>query len=651
MKEVRLHSLTLKNFKGISNFVFTPGGNNADVLGGNASGKTTLNDGWLWLLFDKDSQNKSKFEIKTLDSNNNVIHKLHHEVEGILSVNGKMVTLHKIYKEKWTITRGTSDESFSGNETDYYIDGVPKKKKDYETFVNEIVKEDVFKLMTSPTFFNEQVDWKDRRRTLIEVAGNVTDQEVIDSNEKLNGLAEILGDRSTEDHKKVIIASQAKINEELKFIPVRMDEIRKGMPTEEDQTETWNARTIELEKLLDENATEIHNINNGQAIQDKKNEIKNAEYELADLKRSLEGDSKDKEYALKARLQEEESNLNIMKSKGSSIVVEITTMQTLIQNKQARKSELLAQYNEADKSEFTHTGEHNCPTCKQELPKEQVSAVREKALADFNTNRTNKLTSINAAGKELKAEIETLNAKLEMLEKDKLKQVDLVNEKKKVVDKLNIDLKSHQDSIVDVSTSPEYVNKHNKIQGLKTELNLLNDNAISLVISLREKSEVLRKERNELNELIAKFAGIEASKKRIVELEAQEKKLTGEYKRLARELYLIEQFVKTKVDLMEELISNKFELARFKLFKQNVNGGVEDTCEVTYNGVPFSSLNNASRINVGLDIIRTLSKHYGIQAPIFIDNAESVTNIIEMDAQVIRLIVSGNDKTLRIEGK
>lgn len=650
MKNVQLYSLSLKNFKGIKSFVLDLGGKDISILGANGSGKTTLNDAWSWLLFDKDSQNKSKFELKTLDTDNNVIHKLQHEVEGVLSVNGKMVTLLKIYKEVWSITRGTSEQEFKGHETDYFIDGVPKKKKEYETVVNEIVKEDVFKLMTSPTFFNEQIEWKDRRKTLIEVAGDVTDQDVIDSNEKLSGLADILGDRSTEDHKKVIVASQSKINEELKFIPVRMDEIRKGMPTDEDQTIAWSERISVIEQLLDTNAAEINSINNGQAILDKKNEIKNAEYELADIKRSLEGDSKEKEYALKTRIQEDESNLNIMKLKGSQIVQDIKTINVQILTKQARKGELLEKYNLINTLEFVHEAEHNCPTCKQELPSDQVAAVKEKALADFNLNKSKQLANINIDGKALKAEIEALNNKLESLEKDKQKQVELVNDKKKVVDKLNVDLKSHQDSIVDVSTSPKYINKQEQINVLKTSLNALNENAVNLVVSLREKNAELVKERNELNVLISQFASVEASKTRMVELEAQEKKLTGEYKKLAKELFLLEQFVKTKVDLMEELISNKFELARFKLFKQNVNGGVEETCEVTYNGVPFTSLNNAMRINVGLDIIRTLSKHYGIQAPIFIDNAESVTDLIEMDAQVIRLVVSKKDKILRIEG-
>ena len=119
---------------------------------------------------------------------------------------------------------------------------------------------------------------------------------------------------------------------------------------------------------------------------------------------------------------------------------------------------------------------------------------------------------------------------------------------------------------------------------------------------------------------------------------------------MEQELYLTEEFIRTKVNLLEEKINGMFQYARFNLFKTNINGGLEEICETTYKGVGYSAgLNNAARINVGLDIINTLSKHYGILAPIFIDNAEAVTKLIPTDSQTISLIVSEPDKELRVE--
>lgn len=113
---------------------------------------------------------------------------------------------------------------------------------------------------------------------------------------------------------------------------------------------------------------------------------------------------------------------------------------------------------------------------------------------------------------------------------------------------------------------------------------------------------------------------------------------------------MTEEFVRTKVHLLEEKINSKFKYARFKLFKDQINGGLEETCETLYEGVPYSSgLNNAARINVGLDIINTLNDYYGITAPIFVDNSEAVTKLINTNSQILSLIVSEKDKQLRVE--
>lgn len=642
-------TLTLKNFKGIRHFNFSPQGLNVNVFGANATGKTTLNDSITWLLFDKDSQNKTKFDIKTLDENNQEIHHLQHEVEAVLEVNERKINLHKIYKEVWSQKRGEGEAKFTGHTVDYYVDGVPQKKADYQKVIADIVKEDLFKLLTSPTFFNEQVEWKTRRATVIEVAGAVSDEEIIESNAKLKELPAILGERSIEDHKKVILSRQSKINEELKYIPVRIDEIRNGMPTGNSDIPTWNARLVEIEEKINSNNGLIHNITNGQSVRDKENEIKNLEYQLQDIQRKVEGDSKEKVFALQVKLQEEESNLNIMKNKGSQLVQNIESLKVTIQRKKALKSELLAQYNQINTTEFHYHGSDTCPTCSQSLPTEKVSEAIHKAEVSFKQEKSAKLERIEVDGKALKSEIEGMERELQQLEKDKDKQVELVNEKNKSLEKAKNDLETQKSNVVDVSEDAEYKSKLSEIDALRNDLKGIKENAVHMTSDLYKEIDNLQRERSELSVHISRFASIEASQKRIDELVASETKLTDEYKRLSKELFMLEQFVKTKVSILEDKIASKFKLARFKMFKENLNGGIEDTCEVMYNGVPFASLNNAMRINVGLDIINALSEHYGVRCPIFIDNAESVTDFIDVDAQIIRLVVSKADAELRME--
>ena len=146
---------------------------------------------------------------------------------------------------------------------------------------------------------------------------------------------------------------------------------------------------------------------------------------------------------------------------------------------------------------------------------------------------------------------------------------------------------------------------------------------------------------------------IDANKRidvRVKELSDQERTLSAEFEDLERQLYLTDQFVRTKVTMLEEKINSRFKLARFKLFEEQINQGLSETCVVTSNGVPYPSMNNAARINIGLDICNTLSEHFGKEIPIWIDNKEAVSELLDTKSQQIRLIVSEKDKTLRIEG-
>ena len=145
-----------------------------------------------------------------------------------------------------------------------------------------------------------------------------------------------------------------------------------------------------------------------------------------------------------------------------------------------------------------------------------------------------------------------------------------------------------------------------------------------------------------------------AEEERIAELEAKEKDLSCQYEELEKGLYLCDLFIKAKVDMLTERINSKFKSVRFRLFQEQVNGGVKDDCEVlvpTAEGVlvPYTFANNAARINAGLEIIGALSAHWGLTMPVFIDNAESITHITSLPSQVVRLVVSEADSRLRLE--
>ncbi|WP_078379126.1 AAA family ATPase [Sutcliffiella halmapala] len=641
MKRILLLGLKLKNFKGVESFSFDLRGENAKAFGDNGTGKTTLKDAFDWLLFDKDSQNKKDFSIKTI-KDGKVLHGLEHEVEATFLVDDVELTLRKIYSEKWTKKRGSAEKLFSGHTTDYYIDEVPSKKKEYTDKVVSLVDEELFKLLTSPTYFNEQIHWQKRRATLLEICGDITEEEVIASNKELAKLPVILQGRTIENHRKVIAAKRSEINEKREDIPIRIDEVKRNLPDLEGlNKQELEAQIAKLTSEIDEKQDLISNIRNGNAISLKQREIQEIELELLEIKQAHEAGSKDDLYMLKAQIQEETSNISLLESKQSNLRQQKRFNDDNIDSLDKRLQKLRVEWAEVNDQEFVHNDECECPTCGQELPKEQVSATREKALAQFNLSKSRMLENIDTAGKREKGSKEELLEKNEKLAKEYELIGKQIVEKQERLEKLNEQLKVIESTVIDIMDNPSYATKLQEKFDKTSELDKFRLSARTEIQEVEEEIRQLKITRVNLQADIAKFSVVDQSEKRIEELMDQEKHLAAEFEKLEQELYLTEEFIRTKVNLLEEKINSKFKYARFKLFDQQINGGLLETCETLYNGVPYSTgLNNGHRIVVGLDIISTLSEHYGISPVIFIDNAESITeaSLPKMDSQIIQLI-------------
>lgn len=220
----------MRNFQGVRDFTLDCQGKNVTVYGDNGAGKTTLANAWHWLLFDKDSLNRKDFEIKTLTQDGEPVHGLEHEVEAVIDLDGEQLTLKKVYTEKWTKQRGSAEAVFSGHTTKHYIDGVPVSKRAYDNKIADIVDENIFRLLTDPRAFNENLHWADRRKILLAVCGDVTDADVIAANPELEGLKDILGKRTLDQHKAVVKEQRVRVNREIQQIPTRISEVQLGLP-------------------------------------------------------------------------------------------------------------------------------------------------------------------------------------------------------------------------------------------------------------------------------------------------------------------------------------------------------------------------------------------------------------------------------------
>ena len=641
---MKLTKLELLNFKGLKAFTINF---NGDVIirGDNATGKTTVFDSVCWLLFGKDSLDRADFEIKTLDRGE-PIHKVNHEVTGTFTLDeGGTVELKRVYREKYSSPRG-GEVTMTGHTTDYFVDGVPKKEKEYKEIVNSLVDENIFKLITNPLYFNETYSWQNRRKLLLEMCGDISDEDVIAEYSELKALTDILSGHSVDDHRKVVAAKKSAINKELDMIPVRIDEALRGKPTidtprdvliQEISLATTTLETLEADKAL---------LVNGHVVVDTRAELRDVQHRLIARESELQMEYK-KQSALKSNEYDMVvSELNNLSSKVENTKHRLDTSNRDIQLIESTINELMHQRQQVNEDAFVMDIDENCPTCGQKLPAEQIQAAREKAETNFNLRKSKRLEEINQSIELKQQDIENIekrNASLESVEtlEALIKAKELV--KQTITDEIGqltapvLD----DDSIYADLKAEEFM--------LQMKLDESNTDHSEEIADIDKRIATTKEHRFNLETELNKYEEAKRIDTRVAELESQQAELAEEKSKLDEASYLMDEFVKGKVNMLEDVINSRFKLARFKMFNVMLNGNVEECCETTYKGVPYRSMNNAARINVGLDIINALTSYFKVNAPVFIDNAEAVTEFVPVNSQTIKLIVDESEPQLVVK--
>lgn len=646
MKVIALNRLHLRNFKGMT-FSLDIDGNDTDIYGANATGKTTLADALSWLLFDKDSIGRSDFEIKNINSDGATEHGLEHIVEGTLVVDGSTIALKKSYHEIWTKKRGNAQAVLSGNTTDYFIDGVPVQKKDYTQRIAEMAgDENIFRLLTSPGTF-PALHWTKQRALLLEICGDMTDFQVIEADSRLAPLLDIRKKRTIDDHKKVVAARKAEINKELDKIPIRIDEVRRSVPdTSGLDREALQGEIKRLEANLSDARLKLAGIDNGGDIAGLSKELAVVNSDITRLENTHYAKHMIKVRNIDQLIAQAKDTIEAEERKRTSIVNTIQTKKGDIEAIEAKLIALREKWAFIDAETFQDTTEEVCAACGQSLPYDRVEEARDKARAEFNRKKAERLTDIETEGKRYALNKDVYMGEIKKLHSQMPPEPENNSED---IAKLTAERDAEREMATDYTQIPGMVELTGKrtsiemsIEAAKGSISIDRD-AISLEIS------AINEKLRDTRELADRFIKMEQAAKRIEQLKAEEKTMTTEYEALEGELYLLELFIKTKVKLLTDRINSKFELARFKLFDVQVNGGIAECCEIMVNGIPYNSnLNSGMKINAGLDVCKTLSRHYGLQVPTFVDNAETVCRLIDMETQIIRLIVSGKDPALRV---
>ncbi len=656
MTKIPLKKLTLENFQA-GNFVLDADGKDVNVWGANSSGKTRLMSAFLWLLTGKDSLGRADFEIKNIDAQGNQEHGLDHTVEAVFDVAGNDLTLKKVYYEVWTKKRGQTKAEMTGNTVDHFIDGVPVKENEYRARVAETFGDEVrFRLLTNPAAF-ALMPWQKQRSLLLEVCGDIPDDEIITADDALSPLRSALAKYTVskaplDDLKKVTTGRRTEINRQIDQIPVRIDEARKGLPdvTGLDKV-SLSAEISALEAQINGAKLRLVGVDTGGRIAPLTKELNMIASEIS----GLESAHYLKQSESVTRLNQQIRALVLANEadarKEKSTRAEIEEKKARITQIEKSLELLREKWGGIDGEEFQDTTETEsvCPACGQSLPEERVEATREKARAAFNVSKADRLAYVQSEGKRMRGERDRVAGEIEKLN-DLINAPSAPDEGPERIERLTAERDAAKATAADYSGIVGRQDLLDRKAALEKAINEAKGSVATDRTAINQEIVAIEPKLSAAKEKYARFEYLAVNEKRIKELKAEEKKLAGEFEELEKMLYLIETFIKKKVSLLTDRINGKFEMVRFKLFDIQVNQGLSETCEITVGGVPyFGGLNSAARTNGGLDVIRTLQKHYGIAPPIFCDNAESVVDLLPVDCQMIRLIVSGKDKDLRVE--
>lgn len=638
---IKIQKLQLENFKCHKFLELDFDGRNASIYGDNAAGKTSVYDALTWLLFGKDSQGNGEknIDIKPLDEDGNVKdHEAITSVEAELLSDGIPVSLKRTLREVWSTKRGSSAATYDGNTSDYYVDGVPCKKYVYDAKIDDIVDEKTFRILTNVKYFAEDMDWKSRRQVLFDISGTYTDMEIMGTDSRFYPLAAEIGRLSVDDYKKKQLAIRKGYSGTRNEIPARLSECKK---TVEDLSgldfDTAKQDLAAYKKERDTLAAQLIALEHNAAADSKRNEIAAANLELERLRMendqfrtvqtTAHPDGKQKKWELE------------------QLQLRLTHTDTLLRGEQKSVLSLEADIENCRNQWIAINNEvfsgGDCPTCGQKLPAEQL----QRTMAAFDKEKAKRLSDVEQNANQYKSFLVQSNQRIEELEKEKKQLAEQISDCEAEVKTAEA---MPQAEVHDMDGYLEHKNLLSaKITALQEELCSMERDTDGVKSSIREKMNDLSFKISAKSDLIGKESALQYAQRRMEDLRQQAENAAAQMEEIDKMLFLLEDYTRYKTSYIEDGINRLFKLAKFRLFREQANGGVEDRCDVTFNGIPYSSLNNGAKINVGIDIINTLSRMYGTNVPLFVDNAESVTRLEHSANQVVRLVVSEQDKELR----
>lgn len=644
---MKLNKLQIRHFKGIRSRDIDFSGKSCVVSGQNETGKTTIADAITWLLFDKDTLGRSpaKFGIKTLE-NGQPIHAVDHSVEAEFD----KIVLKKVYKEQWTRQKGAPKKSFTGHVTEYYVNEEPVKAKDYKAAVSEIMDEEMFRMLTVPNYFPEQMHWTDRLSILIDMCG-INDDDVVEQDEGLAAYKEILGVSSHDGRRKILAGQRKKLDDTLDSIPARIDENQRNIvPVDglDDAEEKIEALTKQKTSLEDKLATVRHGGGSSELeaqIQKLRAEQSSIESAFSqELDKKLESDRE------KARKKAEEADaISDEARKASSELQDIrdeidSAMVYFNRASEALEAEQAKSFDEPESPD-------ECPYCNQPMPD---SGVDVKALREeFNAKKAEAIKNLKKEVRDKEDAIDELNGKAQKIETDLASTQEKLDKKESEVRKLKESIAEASNSAPDPRQSKDWQAAQKKIDALQAKVDKFASDRQAEREEVQQQIAESVQQTESYQSAIRQEEENEKHRKRVKELRGEMKEVQGQLESIEEQMMVLDNFERARADLVNSEFqkSGTFGPVEWLLFRDQINGGLEPCCEPLFRGVPFSEgLNRGGKILAGLHIINALSQYYGKSAPVMLDDMEGLTEPVpDLDLQVIAMKAVKGQEELKVE--
>ncbi len=643
--KAKISRLTIQNFKGCKEKTIDFGDRDITISGANATGKTTVVDTFTWCLFGKDSAGNEKFNIRPLNKEGTQIDNIDIKVTVVLDIDGTEKEFSRIQKQKWVKSRLTGEATLQGNINEYEVDGYPVNEKAYKEVVSKICDEELFKILTNPTCF-PAMDWKKQREILMRFVGDVSDVELAESNPEFVLIVPELKKAPSLDDMKAKYQKKAKeIGKEMDAFSVRINTLEKSK-VDADLSALELQRNSLYEQIADIKEKISSTDKQYEEYQKLSDGIMELKFSLTDLERKASEENQKKRRELENKIKSVGYDTDRCNETLELAKKKIQTSEKSVAMCEEEISEARKKWTSANAVQFDEKSKF-CELCGQQLPEEKVSEL----VSEFEQRKKSILADIEQKGNNLKNQIATdktciveYKSKIAIEENRKLSlQSKIENYKRQLLE---------LPEIVDISGTDEYKKIQEQISEKESTMNQMN-NTSDIRKEYMIKLDSLHKELIECASAIALAMNNNELDAEIEQLQKEQREKGQEQADCERILHILDKFMKFKMESVqsqiEKALGNEISV---KLFEQQLNGEVKQTCKLTVNGVPFNDLNNGHKIIAGLNLIKALQNLYDVYLSVFVDNAESIndSNLPDMQCQIIKLKVSDDKELVITEG-